>query len=110
MLEINMTLDDARERLRRFRDARDWAKFHNPKDLAAAIAIEAGELQELFLWVSPERSSDVLSERRSAVQEELADILIQCLNFAEVAGIDVLDAVENKIDANEEKYPVDKAR
>lgn len=77
---------------------------------SGAISIEAAELQELFLWISSQGSSELLRKRLPDVQAELADVLIQCLNFADAAGIDVLRAIESKIDANEEKYPVDKAR
>jgi dCTP diphosphatase len=93
-------------RLGKFRDERDWAQFHGPGNLAKAIAVEAAELLELFLWVSGEGEGEVLEERRAEVEAELADVLIQCLNFASATGIDVIDAVDRKITRNAEKYPV----
>lgn len=96
-------------RLREFRDERDWAQFHGPGNLAKAISVEAAELLELFLWVAGE-GEEVLAARREEVEAELADVVIQCLNFANATGIDVLDAVSRKIDGNEERYPVDIAR
>ncbi len=99
-------LVDVQARLERFRDERDWGQFHSPGNLAKAIAVEAAELLELFLWADGEREGEVLGSRRAEVEAELADVLIQCLNFASVAGIDVIDAVRRKIDSNAEKYPV----
>lgn len=98
--------------LRKFRDDRDWKQFHNPKDLAAAIAIEAGELQEHFLWKSKEEVATDLAApgKRQAVVDELADILICSLLLADCLGVDVDEAVRSKTRANAEKYPVSKAR
>lgn len=97
-------------RLARFRDERDWAQFHGPGNLAKAISVEAGELLELFLWATGEGDEDALTSQRPAVEAELADVFIQCLNFANATGIDVLAAVNRKIEVNEERYPVEKAR
>lgn len=98
--------------LRTFRDDRDWKQFHNPKDLAAAIAIEAGELQELFLWkTADEVTTDLASPlRRQAVVDELADVLICALLLADCLAIDIDQAVREKTAANARKYPVRKAR
>jgi NTP pyrophosphatase (non-canonical NTP hydrolase) len=89
-------IEELQERLRIFRDARDWEQFHTLKDLAAAVQIEAGELQELFLWSTDDAC--VLREKRPEVEAELSDVLIQCLNFALAAEIDVGAAIEAKID------------
>ena len=98
--------------LRTFRDDRDWKQFHNPKDLAAAIAIEAGELQEHFLWKTADEVSADLARpaRRRAVVDEVADILICTLLLADCLGIDIDKAVRAKTAANARKYPVAKAR
>lgn len=98
--------------LRRFRDARDWKQFHNPKDLAAAIAIEAGELQEHFLWRTPAESARDLGQRpkRKAVVAELADVLICALLLADALEVDVDEAVLSKMRANARKYPVGRAK
>ena len=99
------SLEATERRLASFRDERDWARFHTLKDLAAAIAIEAAELQELFLWQSIDDEPALLEQRRDAVEDELADVMILALNFAAAAGIDVLQAINGKIDKNEAKYP-----
>lgn len=83
---------------------REWEPFHNGKDLAAAIAIEAGELQEAFLWKKPE---DAKPEK---VREELADVLIYALRMASRYGFDVDEMVREKLRRNGEKYPVEKAK
>ena len=98
------------QRLDRFRDDRDWRQFHTLKDLAVAIAVEAGELQEHFLWQPVEREDELLRSSREAIENELADVLIQSLNFASAAEIDVVAAVNRKIDINENRYPADEVR
>jgi len=97
-------------RLVAFRDARDWAQFHNPKDLAASISIEAAELQELFLWTSAQDVQRVRTNKRAEIEDELADVFISVLNFASHAGIDIIEAANRKIDKNEHKYPIERAR
>ena len=90
--------------LLKFRNERDWEQFHNPKDLALAINVEAGELLEQFLWKEPAEAS------KEKVKEELADILAFCLLLAHKYGFDVKEIVLDKIRSNAEKYPVDKAK
>ena len=90
--------------LLKFRNERDWEQFHNPKDLALAISIEAGELLELFLWKEPEQAD------QQKVKEELADIFSFALLLSHKYGFDVKEIILDKIKANAEKYPVDKAR
>ena len=87
-----------------FRDKRNWAQFHNPKDLALGLSIEDAELNELFLWKKPEGADPV------RVKEELADVLIFALMLVEKYGLDFERIVREKLAANEEKYPADKAR
>jgi len=105
-----MTIAELVQRVREFRDERDWRRFHTPKDLAAAIAIEAGELQELFLWKSGSADGEVLEQRRSEIEEELADIAIFLLSFADVAGIDLAKAIQAKLKKNALRYPVETYR
>lgn len=93
----------------RFRDERDWAQFHTAKNLAAAIAIEAAELQEIFLWQRDE-SSRLDTRLRRRVEEELADVLIHCANLALALDIDIGEALAAKFEANKAKYPVEKSR
>jgi NTP pyrophosphatase (non-canonical NTP hydrolase) len=95
-------------RAARFRDERDWEQFHSPKDLAAAIAIEAAELQEIFLW--RDERDELSSETRELLEEELADVLIHCANLALATGVDIPTALKAKFDVNEAKYPVEKSR
>ena len=93
------------EALVRFRDARNWEQFHNTKDLAVAIGIEAAELNELFLWKTPEACEEVDQTR---IKEELADILAFALLLANKHGFDIREIVLDKIKKNGEKYPVEK--
>jgi NTP pyrophosphatase (non-canonical NTP hydrolase) len=93
--------------LQDFRDARHWEQFHNTKDLALAISIEAAELNELFLWKTTEESENVDSEK---LKEELADVFAFALLLAGKHGLDVKEIVLEKIKKNNEKYPVEKAK
>ena len=88
----------------KFRNERDWEQFHNPKDLALAINIEAGELLELFLWKNAEDAD------KEKVKEELADIFSFAFLLADKYGFDVKQIILDKIKANSEKYPVNKAK
>jgi NTP pyrophosphatase (non-canonical NTP hydrolase) len=100
-------MDDIKEindALTMFRNERDWQQFHNPKDLALAINVEAGELLELFLWKNAE-DADL-----SKIREELADIFSFSFLLAEKYGLDVKEIVLDKIKKNAEKYPVEKAK
>ncbi len=92
------------QELIRFRNERDWEQFHNPKDLALAINVEAGELLELFLWKDHEKAD------KERIKEELADIFAYGLLLAEKYDFDIKDIVLEKIKKNAEKYPVDKAK
>lgn len=98
-----------RQLIQDFVDERDWRKYHNPKDLAISIAIEAAELMELFQWVSERKVEKVLedAERFTRLEEELADIIILCFNLANVLNVDVAKAVTKKVEKNRAKYPVD---
>jgi NTP pyrophosphatase (non-canonical NTP hydrolase) len=91
----------------KFRDERNWSQFHNTKDLALAISIEAAELNELFLWKTNEESESV---DRNKLKEELADVLAFSLLLAGKHGLDVKEIVLEKIRKNGEKYPVEKAK
>ena len=93
-----------------FRDARDWAQFHSPKELAVALAAEAGELLQHFVWQTPEQSLERVSRRRAQIADEMADVAILLLEFAEVTGISLGEAVAAKLARNEARYPVEKAR
>ena len=96
--------DSLLQELKKFRDERDWEQFHNPKDLALAINVEAGELLELYLWKQPDEAD------KEKVKEELADIFAFTILLADKYGFDVAEIIQEKIKKNAEKYPIDKAK
>jgi len=91
----------------KFRDDRNWKQFHNPKDLALSISLEAAELLEVFQWSG---SDTVCESKKERIREELADVLNYCILMADVCGFDMDEIVQEKIKKNNEKYPVEKAR
>ncbi len=103
-------LDNLRKKIREFIDARDWLQFHSPKNLASSIAIEAAELMEVFQWCGSDESAEVAKQKKLAVADEVADIAIYLIEFAEVVGVDIETAVLDKLKRNEARYPLDKAR
>ena len=102
------TLSEIKEAVLAFVRERDWERFHSPKNLSMALAAEAGELLEHFLWDSPEASHKRAHEEE--VADELADIIIYAIEFANISGIDLTTAIRTKMDKNARKYPVEKAR
>lgn len=97
-------IQDLIQQIRAFRDARDWQQFHNSKDLAVALSIEASELLELFLWKGNEEANP------DKLKEELADVLMYAILLADKHGLDIKQIIEDKMQRNNEKYPVDKAK
>ena len=97
---------------REFAAARDWEQFHTPKNLAMALAGEAGELLEIFQWLTPEQSARITdtSKGKEAVEHELADVLGYVIRLADVLGIDLVQALWTKLQFNGEKYPVAQSR
>lgn len=95
-----------------FRDERDWKQFHNPKDLAISITLEAAELLEHFQWKGPDEVAAFLSgeENRRRVGEEMADVLILLVSLADAVGLDLLEAAREKLRENARKYPVERAK
>lgn len=91
------------ERIKKFRDDRDWQQFHTPSNLAKAISIESGELLEEFLW-------DNDNFNLQNVKEELADVIIYCIHMANALDVNIEDIINMKMDKNEMKYPVEKAK
>lgn len=100
-------IEEVMVELKKFRDERNWAQFHNSKDLALALSIEAAELNELFLWKSPEEINNIESIR---ISEELADVLTFALLLADKHKLDIKEIILEKIKKNARKYPVDKSR
>ena len=91
---------------RAFRDERDWAKFHNPKDLAVSISLEAAELLEVFQWSGEDLE---VESKTGEMQEELADVAIYCIFMADALKINLSQAIDDKIKADKKKYPIDKS-
>ncbi|MFP4542437.1 MAG: nucleotide pyrophosphohydrolase [Opitutales bacterium] len=106
------TLAELRARVLAFVQERDWEQFHSPKNLSMALAAEAGELMEHFLWVESAASCDLDTKPglRAKVEEEIADVVIYALEFANACQTDLAAAIERKLARNAEKYPVEKAR
>lgn len=96
--------------LRAFAQERDWEQFHAPKNLAAALSVEAAELLEHFQWLTEEQSRNLSTEGRARVAEEMADVLLYMLQLADKLGIDPIDAAWKKLEVNKEKYPVERAK
>ena len=103
-------LDALRDRLRAFAAARDWERFHSPKNLATALIVEAAELLEHFQWLTEDESRALPPETKAEVATELADVLLYLVRLADQLGIDLHAAAVAKIAANERKYPADKVR
>lgn len=99
-----------RAKINAFVEARDWAQFHTPKNLAMAMIVEAAELVEQFQWDTPQESQQLTPEKREAVSHELADTFVYLLRIAEVLEIDLIQAAHEKIALNAQKYPVEKAK
>ena len=112
MNDRETNLQEIKDKVLEFARERDWEQFHSPKNLSMAIAAEAAELMEHFLWQSPEQSrADMEAEKlRAKVEEELADIFIFAIEFANMTEIDLAAVIEAKMKRNAEKYPVEKAR
>ena len=102
--------DKLRDQLRDFAAARDWDQFHSPKNLAMALAGEAGELLENFQWLTEEQSRRPSPEVLAAASEEIADVLLYLVRLSDKLGIDPVEAAHRKMAANAQKYPVEKAR
>jgi NTP pyrophosphatase (non-canonical NTP hydrolase) len=105
-----LSLSEIQDRIRTFRDERDWMQFHNPKNIAISISLEAAELLEHFQWRSFEESETHCEEAREEIADEMADIAIYLAELADNLGIDLLDAMESKLAKNAAKYPVEKAK
>ena len=112
MFSMNLSFGKLSEKIKKFRDERDWKKFHNPKDMAEAMVIETSELLELFLWKSQKESNEFLKNKKNLEEtsDELADIAWFLFEFADNYGIDIEKAIEKKLQKNAKKYPVNKAK
>ena len=95
-------MDKTIERIRKFRNDRDWSQFHTPSNISKAISVEAGELLEHFLW------DDNFDKQE--VCDELAGVIVYCVHMADCLGVNIEDIINSKMDKNEKKYPVEKAK
>ena len=104
------SIKELTDRIISFRDAREWKQFHNPKDVALSLVLEAGEVMEHFQWKNKEEIEKYIVEAKEDIGDELADVLYWVLLMSHDLKIDVLDALEKKLKKNEAKYPVEKAK
>lgn len=108
MADVNTTMGVLREAVQKFVSARNWEVYHTPKNLASSIAIEAAEIMEHFQWLTIEESNMLMNDKdaRVEVADELADVMIYCLSFANATGIDVSEAILKKLARNETRFPI----
>ena len=104
------SIEEVLQKIRKFRDERDWMQFHDPKSMAASIAIEAGELLEHFQWKNKDEAEVYVKTHKDDVAEEMADVAAYLFELSDILGIDLLEAMHKKIEKNAAKYPVEKAK
>ena len=106
------SVGELKEAVGAFIDARDWSRYHSPKNLAMSIAIEAAEIMEHFQWTTIEEARAAMEDPavRSEVEEEIADVLIYCLSFVRHTNLDVSKAVLEKLEKNKTRFPVEKIK
>ena len=105
-----MTIEEITARIRAFRDARDWQQFHGAKEMAVAITAEAGELLQHFVWQQPDQVDQRVKDRLPQITDEVADVGILLFEMADNLGIDLGRAMLDKLERNEQRYPVTKSR
>ena len=103
-------MKDLFKQVQKFRQDRDWDRYHSPKNLAIALLVEAGELAEHFQWLTEEQSLRLAPDKLAEVREEIGDVLIYLTNICDKLDIDPIKAAKDKLKKNEEKYPVSKVR
>lgn len=108
-MRMTSDLQSLTQSLRDFAQARDWAQFHSPKNLASALSVEAAELLEHFQWLTEEQSRNLCATKQAEVAAEAADVLLYLLQLCDKLNIDLMDAARNKLIVNGEKYPVERA-
>jgi dCTP diphosphatase len=104
--ELNLLRDD----IRKFAEERDWDQFHSPKNLAAALVVEAAELLENFQWLTEEESKNLSEDKQARVKAELSDVFIYLIRLADKLNVELISAANEKIVSNAEKYPIAKAK
>lgn len=98
------------EKIKKFRDERDWMQFHDPKNMAVSLILEASELLEHFQWKTIEEVEKYARQNKDEIKDEIADISLYLFELADNIGVDLIDAMNQKLKKNEEKYPVEKAK
>ena len=106
----NSEISALKEKLRKFANDRDWDQFHSPKNLSMALSVEVAEIVEHFQWLTEEQSNNLSQDKLTDIESELADTFIYLIRLADQLGIDLLEAAKNKININEQKYPVEKVK
>jgi NTP pyrophosphatase (non-canonical NTP hydrolase) len=111
-MDDNTTIKELKKLVIAFRDERDWKKYHNPKDLAVSMSIEAAELLELFQWKTVDEIKEMLksNEKYQKVCEELADVIVYCIDLADAINADISEVVNKKLEHNRKKYPIEKSK
>jgi len=108
--KMEKRLEDLLAKIKKFRDERDWAQFHNHKDMAISIIVEASELLEHFQWKNNEEIKEMAKAKKNEIGEEVADVFLYLVELADNLGIDLIEVAEKKLKKNELKYPVEKAK
>lgn len=105
-------ISEIKDKIKEFCEARDWDQFHNAKELAIALSIEASELLEIFRWKTPEEVQALFEneKKKEDIEDEMADILYFLVRIAQLYDLDLSEALDRKMEKNERKYPVDKAK
>ena len=103
-------LKELTKRIIEFRNARDWKQFHNPKDVSLSLVLEASEVMEHFQWKNKEEMEEYVIKHKQEISEELADVLYWVLLMSFDLKINISDSLENKIQKNKQKYPVEKTK
>lgn len=104
------TVQELKDKVAKFVREREWEQFHSPENLSVAISIEAAELMEKFLWMDSKESREALAKNRQEIEDELADVIIAALAFANACSINVSSAVDKKITEICKKYPIEKSK
>ncbi|MFA6263302.1 MAG: nucleotide pyrophosphohydrolase [Candidatus Babeliales bacterium] len=110
MADQQKTVQELKDFVNNFVKEREWNQFHNAKSLSMAIAIEAAELMEHFLWINSHDSENIVTANRSDIEDEMADVMITLLCLCNAYNVDISDAMERKMVINKKKYPVEKAK
>lgn len=103
-------LEEIKQYLRKFAEERDWEQFHSPKNLSMALSVEVAELVEHFQWLTEAQSLELDAETKTKVTEEIADVQLYLVRLADRLNIDILDAVNNKTKANEQRFTIEKVK